>query len=253
MVWRVVLAIGICFSIFSQAEDDVEISDTENGAEWLENYYLNPTAEQFVPRMKVWAANGTLRSDQARPALTGFVSQLFRQNRSKIADWVKELRVGEPEDFVVLDNALYYSRTSQADRIIEASLGRELEDKDRPSKILERPLNEPPAMNMVWGYFYATGSENAIRRIIEGFRYVGAPVAPEGEDVPEGYEPYYVKLPELAASSLNKNMASHPRVLEICEKIYKKDSSLTKNEKINLYHLLSLHLPDRYPPDNPEQ
>lgn len=244
--FRILTALFLAINL-SFAEDQ-----SDNGAEWLETYYQNPTPEKFLPQMKLWAENGTLRNPAARSALVGFTSQLMRQNRSKIAAWVRELRVGDPEDFVVIDNALYFSRTTEADKLIEASLGRKLEDKDRPSKILERPLNEEPAMNMLWGYFYATGSEKAIRKIIHGFRYVNAPLAPDGVEVPEGYKPYYVELPGIAAGSLLKNMKSDPRVQEICEQIYKKDNTLTKMEELNLYNLLSKRNPEKYPPKESE-
>ncbi len=222
-------------------------------ADWLEGYYLNPTPEKFVDQMKGWAADGTLQKQIAHPALIGFISQLMRQNRDKILVWAKELSSLDPKDLVVFNTALIFSRTSEADDLIKQALGEKYQEFEEPPKILELGLNEPPTMDMLWGYFYATGSENAIRRIINGFRYEDAPLAPDGVEVPEGYKPYYTELPQLAFSSLHHNLTHHPRVMEICESFYQNDKTLLPMEKRNLYDLLSLCKPEKYPPRKVEK
>ncbi len=237
-----------------EAEAEVAEPAIDLGAEWLEGYYLNPTPNRFVPQMKAWAEDGTLKNQVAQPALIGFMSQLMRQNRDQILPWTEELNAElTPEDMVVYHTALVFSRTGQADELIKKALGDQWRSFERPSKILELTLNEPPTMNMLWGYFYATGSESAIRRIIHGFRYEDAPLAPEGAKIPEGYQPYYVELPELARSSLWYNMQKQPKVVEILEKFHQRDATLLEAEKRNVYDLLAFHNPEKYPPRKVEE
>jgi hypothetical protein len=238
----------IVISVFSQEAAKKEPVPKDEKADWLEGYYLNPTPEKFVEQMKGWATDGTLQNQIAHPALIGFISQLMRQNREKIVVWAKELSALDQKDLVVFNTALIFSRTTEADNLIQQALGDKYKEFEHPPKILELGLNEPPTMDMLWGFFYATGSENAIRKIIQGFRYEDAPLAPEGVKVPEGYTPYYTELPQLAFSSLYHNLNQHPRVMEICESFYQNDSTLLPMEKRNLYDLLSLYKPEKYPP-----
>ncbi|MDF1815352.1 MAG: hypothetical protein P1V20_24335 [Verrucomicrobiales bacterium] len=242
------IAILLLISSSFAAEKTETESSFDAGADWLEFYYRNPTPQNFVPQMKAWAADGTLQNHEAHPALIGFTAQLMRQNRDKIVKWATDLNGLDPKDLVVFNTALVFSRTGEADQLIKMSLGDKYNDFERPPKILEIPLNEPPAMNMLWGYFYATGSENALRKIIQGFRYEDAPLAPDGVEIPEGYKPYYTELPQLAFDSLYQNLQKHPLVLETCENFYANDKSLLAMEKRNLYDLLALIKPKEYPP-----
>ena len=221
--------------------------------DWLESYYENPVPGEFIPMMKEWAKDGTLQNQDAQPALIAFTSQLMRQNRNRVQQWWLDLKDLDAKDRVVFNTALVFARVGEADAIVKEAMGDKYDEFDRPPKILEIPLEMRSALDMIWGYFYATGSEKAVRRLLMSFRFAEAPEKPEGVEVPEGYQPYYLELPELAFGSLLANMERHPKLVEICDKIYREDKSLHSLEKNSLHTLLSLMKPEKYSPKLTEE
>lgn len=228
-------------SLGASAQDTAE-------KDWLESYYESPAPEEFVQQMKNWAAEGVLELDRAKPALIAFTSQLIRQNKDKLAGWYQELSGLTPAQQQVFRTAMLFSRTKEADEIMLKEFGtRYTEEKQETKKILELPLDKEATADMLWGFFYATGSEHAIRRIVLCFRFKEAPDRPDGVDIPEGYVPHYKELPDFAHHSLVANGERHPRLVEILEKMLKENLSLVEVEKEGVYNILSELKPDQYP------
>ncbi|MCB1076713.1 MAG: hypothetical protein KDM63_03195 [Verrucomicrobiae bacterium] len=201
--------------------------------DWLENYYLHPSPDQFVKRVREFSEDGTLANEGARPALIGFLSQVIRQNREKIAEWHGALRGLPPEEMQIVHTAMLHARISEADDILKEGIGEEEFKKaeEETPKILEMKLAQPHAIDILWGYFYATGSEAAIRRIVSCFIYEDAPENPEFAKVPEGYKPFYAELPEAAAWTLVSNATRHPKVMSILLDLDKKEDALSPTER----------------------
>lgn len=216
-------------------------SGAADGAErdWLESYYEAPTPDRFLSQMKDWAEDGTLENDHAKPALIAFISQLIRQNQEKLEEWYAGLAGLDPAQMQVMHTAMLFSRTAEADRVLEEQFGQAYEDqKAETKKILEMPLDQTGAMDMLWGFFYATGSPEPIRRLIVAFRFIDAPERPEGVMVPEGYVPLYKELPEFAHHSLVANGKRHPRIVEILQLLIEKDESLLEVERAGVRKVL---------------
>jgi len=224
------------------------------GKDWLEFYYENPSPDSFVTQMKDWAADGTLDNDHAKPALIAFISQLIRQNRDRLEDWYSDLSGLEGAQLQVLHTAMLFSRTEEADRLLKERFGPSYEEqKQETQKILEMPLDQRNTMDMLWGFFYATGSESAIRRIVLAFRFRDAPDQPPGVAVPEGYVPLYKNLPQFAFGSLLANAERHPRVVEILKQFLESDESLLPVEKEGVRAVLSEIDPKNFPPEDSER
>lgn len=221
---------------------------SEEEKDYLEFYYQDPQPELFVEQMKNWAKDGTLENPHARPALIAFISQVIRANRELLGDWFVALSGLTPDQKKVLFTGMLYSRTTEADKLLTDTFGEKYtEQKVETNKILELRLDKENTLDMLWGFFYATGSENAVRRLVECFRFANAPDNPEGVDVPQGYKPLYKQLPDFAFRSLCANGERHPRVVEILEKLLKEDKSLSRIEKEGVYDVLSELNPDKYP------
>ncbi len=237
-----------------RAQESGDSKAPEEEEDWLEYYYQNPTPERFVPQMKAWAADGTLDLEQAKPALIAFLSQVIHQNSRKLAEWYEALAGLEPQQMQIMHTAMLYSRTKEADEILGERYGEAYQDeKAETRKILERPLDKVGTMDMLWGFFYATGSEGAIRRIVAAFRFRDAPDKPPGVAVPEGYLPLYKELPHFAYDSLLANAGRHPRLVEILRKMLESDATLLEREKEGVYAVLSALDPKRYPPKKEEE
>ena len=243
-----VIPVFFC-SLSLQAAESVSPSEKEKEADWLEYYYENPSPDRFVTEVKSWSEDGTLNNESARPALIAFISQLIRHNRDKLEIWYDALSGLTPEQKTVIHTAMLFSRTEEADALMSKMFGKQYDEQKRETKkILELPLDKRSTIDMLWGFFYATGSEHAIRRIILCFRFVDAPDNPKRVNVPKGYVPLYKQLPKFAYISLASNCERHPDVLKMCEKIYTDDESLIPSEKKELYDLLSEFMPKKYPP-----
>lgn len=244
----ITLTIALILSQILAAPAQESAISSEGAAEWLEFYYLEPEPEKFVQRMRDWAADGTLENEAARPALIAFISQLIRANRNRLDEWYDRLRDLPPGQVQVLHTAMLLSRTGEADRIMKKRFGAQYEaQKKQTSKILDMPLDARPTIDMLWGFYYATGSAKAIRRVVLCFRLREAPANPEGVDIPEGYQPYYKVLPDIARASLLANAKRHPRVEAILETFYREDKSLVAPEKEGIREILAELNPGEYP------
>jgi len=231
--------------------------DEPGGAEekdWLEYYYQEPTPGRFVDQMKSWAEDGTLDNEYAVPALIAFISQVIRQNKAELAGWYDSLAGLDPKHRQILHTGMLFSRTEEADELLRERYGERYdEQKEETPRILELPLDKRSTLDMLWGFFYATGSEGAIRRIVLCMRFAEAPDELEGIDIPEGYRPLYTELPYAAVNMLIANGIRHPRVFEICKKLYREDDSLIPVEKFLLYEVLSDLDPVEFPPEDSPQ
>lgn len=221
------------------SQESLEDGPGSGEKDWLEFYYEDPTPDRLVPQMKDWAEDGTLDNDQAKPALIAFLSQVFRQNREKIRGWYDALSGLNPDQMRVVHTAMLLSRTKEADELMRERFGKAYdEQKQETSKILEMPLDKRDTLDMLWGFYYATGSEEAIRRIVTTFRFFEAPEKPPGIDVPEGYVPLYKNLPQFALGSLMANGERHSRVVEILTDLLTGDETLLPIEREGIEEVL---------------
>jgi len=232
------------------SEDTPEIRERD----WLESYYENPEPERFIENVKKWSAEGSLSDPHAIPALVAFMSRVLRENRESLRDWYEELAGLSPEEKQVFHTAMLYSRVSEADEILRETFGRRYdEQRVETPRILELPLDKEGTLDMLWGFFYASGSEHAIRRIVLCFRFVDAPENLEDVEIPEGYLPLYKVLPNYAFGSLVDNAQLHPRLVEILKTFLETRGDLLPIERQAVYDVLSEVDPEGHPPgDAPE-
>lgn len=234
-----VLFLGLAGPMVAQNSPSV---DAER--DWLEYYYERPEPGKFVEQMWEYSKDGTLQNESARPALIGFISQLVRQNRDKVDEWFTQLRGLPPAEMQVLLTGMLYSRTAEADAVLKREFGEQFEEQKRElPKILEMQLDKTQTLDMLWGFFYATGSENAIRRIISCFNFIDAPKDPDFADIPEGFSPLYTNLPEAAAWTLASNAQRHPKVRKYCKELLADEDALSAAERKILEQNVMAELP----------
>lgn len=243
----------LLFAGFAAAQDDGPDGPDfvpSEGDDWLE-YYRKPTPDRFVGQLKNWSADGTLTDEHARPPLIAFLSQVIRQNRDKIAQWYADLKGLSPEDLQVLHTAMLFSRTSEAEDVLKKEYGDKFTDqKQEMPKILEMKLDRRDSLDMLWGFFYATGDKAAIRRIVNIFIFVDFPDRPDFAKVPDDYKPLYTEMPNAAHWSLVSNAQRHPKVRELLEEIYRdkaEESKLSPTEKRRLRNVLNEIDPEKWP------
>ena len=234
---------GLAFSAFAQ-DNAVEAEK-----DWLEYYYENPSPERFVKEIKGFAEEDLLTNDLVRPALIGFMARVIRQNPQKLLTWYEELQELTQAQMQTFHTAMLYSRTKEADLILRQRFGAKFEEqKVELPEILKMPLDKAQTLDMLWGYYYATGSKNAIRRMVIAFRFDDAPDRPEGVNIPEGHRAFYKELPSDVFNMIGANAERHKKLRKILIDLYKNDKTLVPIEKRWLYDLISEFDPKNYPP-----
>ncbi len=184
-----------------------------NGDDWLTFYYRNPRPDQVVTRLKAWSAEGTLKDENARIPLIGFFSQVFRHNASQVHTWYQQIKNLPEDDLETITTAIWISNTEEGMKLLETE-NPILFEKKTPPDILTLKLDSPSTLDLLWGFYYATGDSKVLRRIVTMFNYADVTKKPEG--LPEGRTPLYTILPDAAKWSLSTNARQHPKILKDC-------------------------------------
>jgi hypothetical protein len=109
--------------------------------------------------------------------------------------------------------------------------------------MLTKEIDSPSVLDMLWGYFFATGDEAPIRRIVSALNYseyAGALDRYEtSKKTPDDRnQAYYDAIFRAAVSSLSTTWRQHPRIKEICDGLLK-DNKLSPTETQLLKQMLA--------------
>ncbi|MCF6311307.1 MAG: hypothetical protein L3J39_02545 [Verrucomicrobiales bacterium] len=181
-----------------------------NGDDWLTFYYRNPRPDQLIAQLKAWSDEGTLQDSNARAPLLGFLSQVFHQNPQQLQQWYQQTQTLPAKDQELITMALWMCDSEESNALLKKELPKAFAGK-KPPKILKLKLDSPSTLDLLWGYYFATGERKALRRIIAMFRYADAPKTLEG--IPAGRSPLYTTLPHAAKWSISSNAKQHAKVL----------------------------------------
>ncbi len=236
-----------------QEEVEASYPPSPKGHDWLEFYYKEPTPEFFVGQVRNWDAAGILGEEDARGALIGFLSSVIRDNPEKTVEWHDALRNLSTDGQNTLRLSMWFANTGETKAVLNEYYGGDFDADKEPPKVLEMQLTLPPALNLLWGTYYATGDDKVIRRIMTAFDYAGKQQS--YSSIPEDETPFYTVLPSAARWSLASNAKKHPKVAEQLETVYaQEDSGLSSTQQQWLYDTLSDINPEKYPPkEDPEE
>ena len=232
------LLLTILFSFDSFAEED-----------WLMNYYKDPTPDAFVKEVKNLSKSGVLSDPKLKQTISVFLSRILAANPDKTLEWMKELDNLNDGDMEPVFYAVWLSNTKESKEYLK-SIGAIKALQAKPTDFLQIPISSPNTLDALWAYFFATGQEEPIRKIISAFNYE------EHSDALELYKTSKKTKKDKqnailgsiflsARWSLESNIQQHYRVAEICGDIFK-DKSLTNSEQLWLGVILSKALPEKY-------
>lgn len=141
-------------------------------------YYEHPAPDEFVVRVRQMIEFGTLRT--SRPEANEiFLAKIMEVNPGRVAGWLDELRDLAPEDAAVVHRAAWASQTKEAREWLERNGQGDLAASPPPPLLSDEPMScEPFHLDQLWEWFFATGEEEPVRRII-GF-FALAPGDPQG-------------------------------------------------------------------------
>jgi hypothetical protein len=162
-----------------------------------------------------------LSNPDTEPPTVAFLSRVIAANPDKIAEWMTTLADLPASDRETLFRAIWLSDAKEGKRYLEEKGVTKYLKKPTPD-ILKIEIDSPDVLDMLWGYFFATGDDAPIRRIVSAFNYgeyAGAlkrystPGATEEDKKHAEYEAIF----RVTTWSLRSNCRKHPRVKECCD------------------------------------
>lgn len=150
-------------------------------AQWVMTYYQHPAPDEFVVRVRQMVELKTLRGNRPE-ANEIFLAKLIEANPAKVAGWLDELKDLKPEDAAVVFRAASISQTPEAKQWLEKNGQAELAKKPAPPLIAGGPMAfEPYHLDQLWEWFFATGDDKPVRRVIGFFHLVPSDPSKPGE------------------------------------------------------------------------
>ena len=217
--------------------------------DWMMFYYKNPAPEQLVAEVRAMTKAGALKDPNAQPPTVAFLSRVMAKNPTKINKWLEELGDLEKNERSVVFAAAWYSDTDEARAFFKKKGLQDYLDQEAPA-ILEMEVKDPSTLDMLWGYFMATGDEAPIRRIISAFalsKHAGAVerFKDSAKTEEDRKAAYFDATFQSAQWSLESNCRQHPLVLKHAEAIFA-DPKLPKDQSLWLGVVLSKVKPEKY-------
>jgi len=159
--------------------DDAQRTKAEL-SRWVMNYYIQPDPDQFVSRVKIMAETGMLydRSPGASPnANVMFLGKIMAANPGKIRGWMEALASLPAEEQQVLKKAVWYSGTAEGNAWLEEHGEAALAKGPRPMLLSNQqmPQLQPYHLDELWEWFFATGEEQPVARIVSLFSLAHEP------------------------------------------------------------------------------
>lgn len=193
----VTAGLALAFSVAAHA--------TNSSQAWLENYYKNPQPAQLVPHVYELSREGYFTTSGQPAIAIGFFAAVFAQNPAKVDQWFAQFRDLPVADQRLLASALWQSGNEKGREQLlrlsrDSGLGSEIARlvNQPATSLAQSPVRSLSAMNLQWGAFLATGSEQHVTNILAALG--------RGER----------ELTEATRYALAEHAAAHPRVLAIC-------------------------------------
>lgn len=190
----VVVLMFCCAPVFAATE---KFANEKELTTWVEYYYQHPEPDSVDKAAKDAHELGVLNS-RYMPIMIGFFAGVFQTNKD-LRQPIASLNYSFPqvERHAIL-RGLYLSSKN-----------------DDPAPLLVEPLDKTPLIiDILWGYFYATADEAAVKKVIEALPWS----AMKQEDVKKDEKKKLRRQIGVAAKqSLTANAARHQRVMEICK------------------------------------
>ena len=226
------LALAPCF-----AQDAA--GDPQQLGKWVMTYYQHPTPDQFVQKVKELSAAGLLYNPKpnARPdANVMFLGKIMASNAKQIPQWMDALASLPDTDRKVLKRAVWYSGTETGKAWLIENEEAELANGPRPMLLANQKAMQlqPYQLDQLWEWFFATGEEEPIARIISLFSLAHelpnestlqllSPPTKSDDKIRNQIQLYNYALLKTALWSTTSLAINHDRVLEILKQSEKEN------------------------------
>ena len=219
---KILLAVGSLLAAFQSVSSAQVISATGGrGQEWLTHYYQNPHPSQLPLAVHQLSREGYFESVGQPATAIGFFAQVFAQNPQDVNYWLRETADLPDSHRRVLVAAAWLAGHPRGEALLRqmvenSSWGTRAQIIDmlhhNPTPAASTPVLSESSMNLQWGVFLASGSEQPILSVLAalGSSETGLSTA--------------------ARYSLAQNASEHRRVLDICRDQLSKQPDSVRSE-----------------------
>ena len=217
------------------------------GQDWMKFYYADPHPERFVQEVRRLSEQGVLaHPEHALPTIT-FLSRVIAANPDRLSAWLDALGDLPEADLRGLDLAAWLSGAPTARAWLAERTTDPLFD-EAPPDLLERAIDGPIMLDVLWQYYFATGELRAVRRIVSVLEYMSDLGAAESfrqtaqtdEDRARAMRD---AMFQAASWSLGSLMEEHAPLEDYCGELVQ-SGDLTPNERFALALVLEKVDPD---------
>lgn len=234
------LLVSLVFSFTAVAEEP---------GSWLMNYYKSPNPQDFVSEVNKLSKSGLLGNPKHKENIAVFLSRILASNPENTNEWLQSLKNLVKTDMEPIFYAAWLADTKESKAYLK-SIGATEALNAKPTNYLEIEIQNPNTLDALWSYFFATGSEEPVRRIVSALNYADYSGSLEAFKTSKQTEEDRRKaildsVFQAARWSIESNARNEPRIGEICGNILK-DPNITKNEQLWLGVILSKAIPEKY-------
>ncbi|MBY0558837.1 hypothetical protein [Hyphomicrobium sp.] len=142
---------------------------------WINDYRKNPEPQRAPEAVKAMSAQGSIREVDQAGVYIGFVAGVLGSNPEIADDLISKMFPLPPEDQVLVVKAIAYSglprwRDTMAKFVERMPARKVLIDKymfgDKPTLTAISIKDDATVIDLNWGYYFATGWEAPVRRIV---------------------------------------------------------------------------------------
>ena len=215
--------------------------------DWVMNYYLNPNPEELIEQIEALREKGIFEKENAQWPLVSFLSQLMANNPEKIEEWMFFSETLDDSAIDAIRLAAWYSRTTEAKEYFEKK-GLSNYSENKAPDILKLEVDNPTVLDMLWGYFFATGELEPLKRIsiaLELSKYTDAIDSYKDSEKTEEDKKnlYFGATFKSAMWSIESNCRNHPLVLKHFRTIFY-DNETPKSQGLWIGVILSKVVPE---------
>jgi len=163
----------------AEAKPKADFTKTEQVLRWINDYRHQPEPDRLPAAVKAMFALGLLKDVEQAGIYVGFIAGVVGANPDKAEKLLGEMFPMPPPDQIVIVKAIAYSGLPEWKEL----MGTFVERMPARRLVIERylfgkmptlralPLDNPMAVDALWGYYFATGSSEPIQRLIVGLAW----------------------------------------------------------------------------------
>lgn len=166
------------------ADTSERLEDAEQLSEWAMNYYKKPEPHLVFQMVKKCSKLGLLKSPKKYPPLVGFIVGVNKNNPEIITELSNNIMQFSWEEQKIIIYTIWLSENKNAKNILNSLLQSGLNKEDFIKNLLIQKqhgifdissIGSASILDIYWGYFFATGDEYPVIKIIGTLPWLNKP------------------------------------------------------------------------------